>query len=387
MAFDISTIEIDEEFAALCPPLTDEEREQLLLSVTQEGFRDPIVAWTTEGKSWLIDGHNRLDIYRTVFESDGDVKPPSVVERFDFKDRDAIKEWIIRNQFARRNLTPMQRAELALKLEPLIAKKAKANQKAGGGSGSSGRQNSDNPVDTKKELAKAAGVSHDTISRAKKILEGAPPEVVQAVRSGDTSINQAYSDIRHHEKATERKKKRAEMGALAASPTPEQPHGTFGVIYADPPWKYEHSKTDNREIENQYPTMELEEIRRLKIPAADDCVLFLWATSPKLEESMSVVNSWGFSYRTCMVWDKEKIGMGYYARQQHELLLIATRGEPGTPEPSDRPPSILRSPRGRHSSKPEEFAAIIQKMYPNARRVELFARKKRDGWEVWGKES
>jgi len=151
----------------------------------------------------------------------------------------------------------------------------------------------------------------------------------------------------------------------------------YPVVYADPPWRYEHSRTDNRQIENHYPTMALEEICNLPVSelAADDAVLFLWATSPKLAESMEVIPAWGFTYRTCIVWDKERVGMGYYARQQHELLLIAARGNLPVPEPANRPASVLRLRRdNEHSSKPLEFYDLIERMYPEYKKIELFAR-------------
>lgn len=160
--------------------------------------------------------------------------------------------------------------------------------------------------------------------------------------------------------------------------------GPFDVLYADPPWRYEHVKTDSRAIENQYPTMPLDEICALEPPVLDDAVLFLWATSPKLAESMQVLDGWGFEYRTCMVWVKDKIGMGYYARQQHELLLIAVRGHIPTPEPSDRPPSVIQAPRTEHSVKPDVFYTLIEAMYPGRRYGEMFARRSRIGWGSWG---
>jgi N6-adenosine-specific RNA methylase IME4 len=166
--------------------------------------------------------------------------------------------------------------------------------------------------------------------------------------------------------------------------------GRFPILYVDPPWRYEHIETESRAIENQYPTMALEEICALSVGkrlATDDAVLFLWATSPKLAEAMHVLDAWAFTYRTCMVWVKDKIGMGYYARQKHELLLIATRGEPPTPMPSDRPSSVVESPRGKHSEKPAIFYELIERMYPELARVELFARRARDGWARWGNEA
>jgi N6-adenosine-specific RNA methylase IME4 len=163
----------------------------------------------------------------------------------------------------------------------------------------------------------------------------------------------------------------------------------FPVIYADPPWRYEHVKTESRAIENQYPTMDLDDICALPVAdiAQDDCILFLWATSPKLYESMKVLDAWGFEYRTCAVWDKEIIGMGYYFRQQHELLLVATRGEIPTPETHARPGSIFVERRSKHSSKPEIAYQIIETMYPDFAKVELFARNQREGWAAWGNQA
>src|SRR6266513_1540504 len=95
----------------------------------------------------------------------------------------------------------------------------------------------------------------------------------------------------------------------------------YDVILADPPWKYAHQATPNRAVENHYPTLTLEQIASLNVAniAADDCILFLWVTSPKLEEAFAVVKAWGFKYITSAVWDKEWIGQGYYFRTQHEL--------------------------------------------------------------------
>jgi len=172
-------------------------------------------------------------------------------------------------------------------------------------------------------------------------------------------------------------------------PTPELPEGKWSLIYADPPWEYDFSLTDSRKIENQYPTMPAEKIARLGIPgiAADDCVLFLWATSPKLREALYVMEEWGFAYKTCMVWVKDKIGMGYYARQKHELLLIGAQGEPTLPSPENRPDSVFVAPRTEHSRKPEIVYSLLETMYPLAKKIELFARGKRDGWEPWGNET
>lgn len=136
------------------------------------------------------------------------------------------------------------------------------------------------------------------------------------------------------------------------TPPAPLPENKYDVLLADPPWRYEFSETQSREIENQYPTMELEEIRALKVPASDNAILLLWTTAPKLEENIAILNAWGFKYRSCAVWDKEKMGMGYWFRIQHELLLVGIKGDFHPPEPENRIPSVIRSPRAEHSRKP-----------------------------------
>lgn len=171
----------------------------------------------------------------------------------------------------------------------------------------------------------------------------------------------------------------------ARPPTPI-PAGVFRLLYADPPWRYEHVETESRAIENQYPTMDLDAICALTVPAADDAVLYLWATSPKLAEAMRVIEAWHFTYRTCAVWDKEQIGMGYYFRQQHELLLVAARGALAVPDPSARPSSVIRSKRGAHSAKPAVVYDLLEAMYPAFTaqdRIELFTRTARACWPQW----
>lgn len=192
------------------------------------------------------------------------------------------------------------------------------------------------------------------------------------------------------QRRTERKERNQN---LCSEPTPiEALDHKFDLVYADPPWRYEFSKTDSREIENQYPTMALEDICAL--PVGDivirDAVLFLWATIPKLEEALRVLNEWGFSYRTAIVWDKVRMGQGIYTRQQVELLLIGIKGEMYSPE-SDFVKdfrSLVRIERSnKHSEKPEEFYSIIEQMYPDCTKVELFARNQRDGWAAWGNQA
>jgi len=157
----------------------------------------------------------------------------------------------------------------------------------------------------------------------------------------------------------------------------------YEVIYADPPWRYGNA-TPNRRIENHYPTMMLATICCMEIPAARDAVLYMWATAPLLMEAFAVIRSWGFCYKSHAVWDKEILGMGYWFRGQHELLMVATRGRVSPPMPELRISSVIRCERGAHSAKPEYVRAMIEKWFPHAKRLELFSRLKRPGWDVYG---
>jgi N6-adenosine-specific RNA methylase IME4 len=165
----------------------------------------------------------------------------------------------------------------------------------------------------------------------------------------------------------------------------------YPVLYAEPPWRYENAPigASGRAIENHYPTMTLEEICALEVGeiAADDAVLYLWATAPMVMQAGAVIEAWGFAYRTNFVWIKDKIGMGYHARNQHEILLIAKRGSIPPPAPEDRVSSVVHADRGEHSEKPEIFYELIERFYPSLPKIELFSRAPRPGWDAWGNQS
>lgn len=233
-------------------------------------------------------------------------------------------------------------------------------------------------------LAEAAGVSRATMERALE-LERKRPEAAESVVRGEVEGHKALGEVKRAARVERLAEVAKGNAPLAAGRSAER----YPVIYADPPWRYEHVETESRAIENQYPTMDLGAICALQVEklSTPDAVLFLWATSPKLAEALQVVTAWGFTYRTSMVWVKDKIGMGYYARQRHELLLIATRGTPPIPAPANRPDSVIEATRGKHSTKPDEFAAAIEAMYPGLPRLEMFCRSPRAGWDVWGNEA
>ena len=192
---------VDDEFRALIPPLTAEELSGLEADLRRDGCLDAMRVWRDEQGDILLDGHNRLEICAR-HELAYRVEPvPNIANR------DAAMVWIINNQFHRRNLTSYQRAELALKLEPLIAEKAKERQQGAGARGIEGGRGRKKTLpqksaegfssrETRTQVAQAAGVSHDTIHKAKVIKEQASEPVKRDLRQGKTSINKAYQQVR-----------------------------------------------------------------------------------------------------------------------------------------------------------------------------------------------
>jgi N6-adenosine-specific RNA methylase IME4 len=283
----------------------------------------------------------------------------------------------------RLDFAPSEAVAYKRAMEPVVKAEAKERQKEHGKTAPGKKNTCAKTAQVKPKsrdiVAAATGKGRTTVSQAEKVVQAAEadPSLLPVVERMDKTgnVSAAVREVVRHERAKQ--------------PKPDLPpatNGCFQVLLADPPWRYDFSTSDSREIENQYDTLEIEDICNLPVPAIcePDAVLFLWATSPKLPEALRVMLAWGFTYKTCMVWVKDKIGMGYYARQRHELLLIGTIGKPPVPLPENRPDSVVEAARGKHSEKPARVYEIIEAMYPNGSRIELFARKARPDWSAWG---
>jgi phage N-6-adenine-methyltransferase len=172
---------IDDEFKNLIPPLTDEEYKGLEDSIVKEGCRDALILWGNT----LIDGHNRYEICTKH-------NIPFKTVEHNFDSRQAVIEWIILNQFGRRNLPAHERARLALRLKPVIAERAKENQGKRNDLTFSKNLEEVKQIYTDDKIAKTAGVSTETIRKVETIEHKAPEPVVMASRKGDISVNSAY---------------------------------------------------------------------------------------------------------------------------------------------------------------------------------------------------
>lgn len=210
----------------------------------------------------------------------------------------------------------------------------------------------------------------------------------------DPSTGEILTPSQLHQQASQRRREQRRR-ELAKSNADLALDRKYRVIYADPPWKYGDERTGlvgYSAAVDHYPTMSISELQALPVKelAQDNSVLFLWATSPLLPDALSLIEAWGFTYKSSFIWDKVKHNVGHYNSVRHELLLIATRGSctPDVKKLFDSVQVIERT--DKHSEKPEEFRQIIDTLYPSNGndRIELFRRGSApEGWKVWGNES
>jgi DNA modification methylase len=314
-------LKIKQEFKNLIPPLTKEEFTQLENNCLDEGIREPIIIW----KDFIIDGHNRYEIatrwgleYKTTekhFDSESDVK-----------------EWMILNQFGRRNLSNYQRSVLALELESVFkgkAKESKSEKISHFRTTGEIVQNSEPSEKTIHKISNIANVSHDTIAKVKKIEEKAAPEVKEKLATGELSINQAYQDIKKEEKKANFEQKKAEFEKPIEQINTEQIiiHGdsvkalqtlelkSYDLLLSDPPYgmDFKSGWNDKEKIANDKieDTIQLfENVLRESVPLLkDDAHFYLFGNIEYMPEIKPIIEKY-LNLKNILIWDRRVIGMG-----------------------------------------------------------------------------
>jgi len=393
----MAEIFIDSEFANYIRPLSDEEFEKLKESIKLEGIRDPLVVWN----GFLIDGYHR---YKIATELEIEFKTIEI----NLSDKEAVKEWIIKNQLGRRNLTSQEASYYRGKLY-------ESKKRQGARTDLTSGQNAQK-LSTAEEIGKQYGVNESTIRRdaefsksvdkvaekvgkeaknailsgqinipkkdVEKIIEikEEAPEFIEPVLNGEITISKAVQE-------TKRKiitEKLNDIEAVEAKAV----EGVFDVIVIDPPWPMEKIEREvaPNQVEFEYPTMTIEEIKELKIPCADDCHVWLWTTQKYLPVAFQILQAWNLKYVCTFVWHKPGGFQPFELPQYNcEFALYAKKGNPKFVDFKDFK-LCFDAPRGSHSEKPDFFYNLVRRVTAG-RRLDMFNRRKIEGFETWGKEA
>lgn len=372
--------------ANIFPLIEGAEFDALVADVKLNGVQQAIIL--LDGK--ILDGRNR---YRAA------TKAGIEFHSANFDGDDALG-YVVSLNLHRRHLDEGQRATVAAKLANMQSGGTGANQH--NGSRSANLQSSV----SQSEAAEKLNVSTRSVASAKSVIDAvedkkAIPEIVTAMEQGRLAPSMAEKIVKADPEIQKKIIARVNEGTKPTEAARQvisevkserrivQPTGKYRVIYADPPWSYGNSMPDGfGEQRDHYPVMSLTEICAMPVKewAEDDAVLFLWVTSPILEESFEVIRSWGFKYKASFIWDKVKHVMGHYNSVRHEILLVCVRGscQPDIRKLFD---SVVSIERTEHSRKPDYFYEIIETLYKHGNKLELFRRGNvRDGWKAYGNE-
>jgi N6-adenosine-specific RNA methylase IME4 len=377
--------------AKILPAMSAEEYRCLVADIAENGLRVPIARDARNGA--VVDGRHRARAC-----SELGIEP--AFEDLAFACDEEVLRYVVSLNLNRRHLNESQRALVAARV---------ANHAEG-----RARLTAPNGVVTQKQAAELLNVSHHAVQRAKVVLEHGAAELIAAVEAGCVPVSVAEKVARFPQSqqrgfvfsAKERtsppnqilagmvreERREAVLASAISLPPLTGLASRYPILVADPPWAYPapmgHS---DRSTANHYPTMALSDICDLPVAeiATPDATLYLWVTVPMAEAAFCVVKAWGWRYVSQFCWVKGRQGMGYHARNRHELVYICRRGSLPLQEPTDTFDSILTgAPReGVHSAKPDELLERIEAMYPNLPKIELFSRAARPNWDSWGFES
>lgn len=359
--------------ANLFPLIEGAEFEALVADIKANGVREPVILH--DGK--ILDGRNR---YKAAASAGVDVPTKN------YEGTDPMGfVWSL--NFHRRHLNESQRSIAAAKMREHIS----LNLDSG---------------DSTAAAAKLANVSRASVAMAVKVLKDAAPEVVSAVERGEVAVSDAAKIVARppeEQRAIMEKAQETSRNLVAAarrvdiekqreeieSGAVELPIGVFEVISIDPPWPYRDGEEQpdydpkGHRASNPYPEMSLEEIAALELPAADDCVLWLWTTHKFMRHSFALLDKWGFQERAILTWCKDRMGLGRWLRSQSEFCIMATKGKPLIDLTNQT--TVLHGPMREHSRKPDEFYAMVESLCPG-RKIDWFSREKRPGWAQVGNE-
>lgn len=393
--------------ADIFPLIEGTDFDALVKDIRDNGLREPI---TLLGKQ-ILDGRNRFraSVAAKVLPESLDELTATQIKHFRHfvpigapePSQEDLLAFVLSKNLHRRQLDESQRGMVAAKV---------ANLKAGDNQYGTANLPDHKPPVSQATAAKMFNISERTVRDSVVVERQAAPELKAAVEQGHLSVSIAAKavtmsqddqrQIAEKARAGDTGSARSAVKQKARSDKEQElsvkqmalPDKRYGVILADPEWRFEVYNRDtgmDRSADNHYPTSVTDDIcaRPVQDIAADDCVLFLWATVPMLPDALRVMAAWGFEYKSHCIWCKDRIGTGYWFRNQHELLLVGTRGNIPAPAMGTQYASTIGVAVGAHSEKPAAFYGIIEAYFPTLPKIELNARRSRPGWMAWGLEA
>ena len=348
------------EIANIFPLISEQELENLSKDIKQNGLLNKIILF--EGK--ILDGRNRLKACEIA----------KITPEFDIYKGDAPLNFVISLNLHRRHLNESQRGMIAAKL---------ANMDVGGdGSNQYTKSNPANlPLSTisQSEAAKLLNISERTLRDAKVIINTSPEEVPN-VESGKKTIHEVKNEkkIKKRKDEIEKIKDKIKTDNLIIA-------NKYDVIVIDPPWNYgrEYNSESSR-VASPYPEMNFNELSNIKLPSKDNCILWLWTTHAFIWDAKKLMEIWGFEYKAILVWNKEKMGIGFWLRMQCEFCLLGIKGNPLWESKNIR--DLINESRREHSRKPIEFYKLIEDNF-TGKFIDYFSREKYSNkWDCYGAE-
>lgn len=358
------------KFANIFPMIEGNELEVLKNDIKEHGLLSPVVLYEDK----ILDGRNRFKACKEM----------GIEPKFEYYTGDKPLEFVISLNLKRRHLTQSQAGVIALTIMPLLEEEARKRVKESGEKFGKGMVILPEPIKNKGTSSQQAGklfnVSEKYVREAKKLKETSP-EDFEEVRLGHKN----FSEIRKEQRFEKIKEQRKEIAKLVPERKLKQ---EYDVIVIDPPWDYgteESYDVNSFRGTTPYPTMSLEEIKKIKLPVAENCILWLWTTNLFMEQAHQILREWGFEKKSILTWDKKHIGTGRWLRSQTEHCILAVKGKPLWTNTTYS--TFLSEMKTRnHSEKPEGFYKMLDVIHGDCAKLDYFARKKRDGWDVYGDE-
>jgi len=355
------------KIADLFPMMDEFDFANLNKDISTNGYDSerPIVLY--EGK--ILDGRNR---YKSCIENN--INPTTI----QYKGSNPV-EYVISTNLNRRHLNSSQRACISVDALPLFEEEAKKRMTIGMNQYSPTELIQEGKGESTEQAGKIAGVSGRYVAEAKRLKEESP-DSFESVRKGEKTITEVVKE----RKIEQRKQKIAEQVAQIKEDNLQKPTGDFDVVVVDPPWKVNFDyKPDHYmgRVANPYPEMTVEQIKNIELPVKEDSILWLWTTHSQIWGAIEILKHWGYEYKGILTWNKESMGIGKWLRKQCEFCLLGIKGHPIWTATDVR--DIITEQKTSHSTKPESFYKIVEDNCVG-RKLDYFARKKREGWEVYG---